>query len=195
MKQRKRSANRTPMKTAEVNGDDILYDIAPSGMAASIEHPVLPTSAITPPASHYQVFEFHLTYTLPRIGHHEEQGILIDVTDNPEGSDFANYITGSVTTGMVHCCGLATPEASSVPVRDWRMERKNCIGNIKRTEVPRFQIVCDSIPVPGENGIARVKGKRLPPLKKTVKKWARLWTMNAISELKYQHVILEKLEL
>jgi hypothetical protein len=201
MKQRKRSANRTPMETAEVNVDDIASDIAliqtvtdASSMIAIIEDQVLSTSAITLPASHYQVFEFHLTYTLPKMGHHEEQGILVDVTDNSEGSDFANYITGSVTTGMVHCCGLATPEAFSVPVRDWRMERKKLLGYVQTTEIPRFQNICDSVPVPGENGIARVKGKRMPPLKNTVKKWARLWTLNAISELKYHAVLLEKLE-
>jgi hypothetical protein len=92
---------------------------------------------------------------------------------------------------MVHRHGLATPKASRVPVRHWKMEHKKLLGYMKRTDIVSLEKICDAIPVPGEKGIARVKGKRLPPLKKIVRKWTRLWTLNTISELKFHGVLLK----
>jgi hypothetical protein len=142
---------------------------------------------------YYRLFDFHLRYTKPESKEStEEQGILIEIPENAGGPDIVFYIKGTIKDGMAYWKGLASPDSSNVPEKDWHMERKKFLGYIKITDLVRFEEICDSIQVPGKEGIAVVKGKRLPPLKKTVKKWARLWTLNGISELKYHGVLLER---
>jgi hypothetical protein len=80
MKQRKRSANRTLMKTAKVKTDVNVPDIAPveadtGSMIATINDETLFAIATAQPDSAYRVFGFDLTYTNSKIGHYEERGI------------------------------------------------------------------------------------------------------------------------
>jgi hypothetical protein len=129
----------------------------------------------------------------------EDQGILMELNETSHRLGCLHYIDGCVDSGMYYTqiserTLLESFADSQLNVLHDLDTREDDLGYIKKVDHDRFKQMCKEIEVPGKHGIKRVKGKRLPPLRRTRLKWQKVWMDDVVGELKSQGVLKDNME-
>jgi hypothetical protein len=147
---------------------------------------------------YYRVSHFRMKHSFANT-RLEDQGILVELNETSDRLGCLHCIKGCVDCGMNYTedserALLVRFADSKLKVLDDLDTREDDLGYIKKVDYDRFKQICRELEVPGKDGIKRVKGKRLPPLRRTRLKWQKIWMDDVVAELKSRGVLKDSME-